>query len=79
MAKTNDLLDLIRQLVRDINSFELMMRSERLMRDHWSDLTPAEREDLDELVSNVVDNAVDHGKWLLVRGSLDAVMRETSD
>jgi hypothetical protein len=82
MTKASDLLDFLRALVRDTNSFDLMIRSEEMIRVHWSDLTPADREDLDELISNDVDDAVDgpdHGKWLLVRGSLDAVIRETSD
>jgi hypothetical protein len=82
MTKATDLLDNLRALVRENNKFDLMMRSEEMIRDHWSDLTPADREDLDELISNDVDDAAegpDHGKWLLVRGSLDAVMRETSD
>jgi hypothetical protein len=82
MTKASDLLDSLRALVRDTNSFDLMMRSEEMIRDHWPDLTPADREELDELISNDVDDATrgrDHGKWLLVRGSLDAVIRETSD
>ena len=80
--KANDILDLLRSLVRDNNSFDLMIRSENLIRGHWRDLTPADREELDELVSNDVDDAADgpdHGRWLVVRGSLDAVIRETSD
>ena len=82
MTKATDLLDLLRALVRDTNSFDLMMRSEETIREHWPDLTPADREDLDELIANDVDDASggpDHGKWLLVRGSLDAVIRETSE
>jgi hypothetical protein len=82
MTKASDLLDQLRVLVRDTNSFDLMMPSEEMIRGCWSDLTPADREDLDELISNDVDDAADgpdHGKWLLVRGSLDAVIRETSD
>ena len=80
--KATDLLDLLRALVRNNNSFDLMIQSENLIRRHWGDLTPADREDLDELVSNDVDDAADgpdRGKWLVVRGSLDAVIRETSE
>ncbi|HEV2189704.1 MAG TPA: hypothetical protein VGR70_21015 [Stellaceae bacterium] len=68
--------------MRDNNSFDLMIRSENIIRRHWRDLTPADRKDLDDLVSNDVDDAADgadHGKWLVVRGSLDAVIRQTSD
>jgi hypothetical protein len=82
MTKASDLLDQLRALVRETNSFDLMMRSEEMIRGHWSDLTPADREDLDELISNDLDDAADGpdgGKWLLVRGSLDAVIREASD
>jgi hypothetical protein len=82
MKKAIGLLDDLRALVRDINSFDLMMRSEEIIRRRWPDLTPADREELDELISCEVDDATgapDHGKWLLVRGSRDAVVRETSD
>jgi hypothetical protein len=82
MTKATDLLDLLRTLVRDNDHFDLILRSEEVIRRHWLDLTPADREELDELISCEVDDAAagpDGGKWLVVRGSLDAVIRETSD
>jgi hypothetical protein len=74
MTKAGDLLDKLRVLVRDDDNFELMIRSENLIRRHWPELTPADREDLDKLISNDVDDAADgpdHGKWLVARGNRD--------
>ena len=82
MTKATELLDDLRALVRDNDHFDLITRSEDAIRRHWLNLTPADREELDELISCEVDDAAagpDGGKWLVVRGSLDAVMRETSD
>ena len=79
MTKASDLVDKLRMLVRDHHDFDLMIRSENMIRRHWRDFTPADREDLDELVSNEVDDAADgpeRNKWVVVRGSLDAVIRE---
>jgi hypothetical protein len=82
MTKASDVLDLLRVLVRDNDSFDLMIRSENMIRRHWRDLTPADREELGELVSNDVDDVADGPdcrKWVVVRGSLEAVIRETSE
>jgi hypothetical protein len=82
VTKATDLLDELRALLRDNDRFGVMIRSENVIRRQWPDLTPADREELDELIPYEVDDAAegpDSGKWLVVRGSLDAVMRETSD
>jgi hypothetical protein len=67
MTKGTDLLDNLRALVRDNDHFDLITRSEDAIRGHWLNLAPADRDDLDELISNEVDDAgegPDHGKWL---------------
>ena len=82
ITNASDLLDKLRVLVRDYSDLDLMIRSENMIRGQWHELTPADREELEELISYEVDDAAegpDSEKWSVVRGSLDAVIRETSD
>jgi len=50
MTKATELLDDLRALVRDNDHFDLITRSEDAIRRHWLNLTPADREGLDELI-----------------------------
>jgi|SRR5579859_2999985 len=61
---------------------DLTIHSENIVRRHWRDFTAADREELNELVSNDLDDAAedsDRSKQLVVRGSLAAVICETSE